>query len=456
MAATSTLKNILDQLVEESAIGMVLPSFTGMTTTLTLTTTGSSEIRGPFTGRKIAIGSPIIITAGGVSGEDTFVSDWNPSTGVITVSPAITTGATDAVLLFKESDLDHGGHVMQAVSRAINNRVARWQPTPLTFVPDGDLRGATVTDYWTAAANGTAAYAAAQSYPAGAAADLAGSVGLARVLQLTSAGGSTNVSGNGIRVQLSTQQRPWYFRAAIRLVSGAGTATFSIQDSTNGAAISPQVIRGNDSQTMTLTTFGDFMVVEGTFQLPATCAEIAPRLALSATGMVAQMTPIIMFPQDAMSFPIPNRVQSLAFLGNYHYGTVLSQPGGLESIVYSEPITVGGLTHRYSNFGDHFTVTFNFRPGRPVYFDEFSGDPDITTLTATTTFPLDQVVKWAKFELFKMLYYRESMRANRISSGINAGQPTRPTWLPLAKAARREAGGSDYEAEMLNVVGRVG
>lgn len=455
MAATSTLKNVADQLVEESAIGMVLPSFTGTTTTLTLTTTGSSEIRGPFTGRKIAIGSPIIITAGGTPGEDTYVSDWNPSTGVITVSPAITTGATDAVLLYKESDIDHGDHVMKAVSRAINNRLARWQLTPLTFVPDGDLLGTTVTDYWTAAANGTAAYVSAQSFPAGSAVDAAGDVGLSRVLQLTSTG-ATSLVGNGIRAQHTANNRLWYFHTAIRLVSGTGTATFSIFDNTNSADITPSsVMHGNDTLTMTTTTFGDFMVCEGTLQQPATCDELAPKLTLSATTMVAQMTPVVMFPLGAMRFPLPSRIVSKNYVGNYHYATTLSQPGGLESLAFSEPLTVGGRTHSYSNQGDHLTVTFNFRPTRAIYFDEYAGDADITTMTATTSFPLDQVVKWAKFELFKMLYYRESMRASRISSGINAGQPTRSIWLPLAKAAQREAGGSDYEADMMNVVGRV-
>src|SRR3990172_5383585 len=337
MAATSTLGQIIIQLAEETGIGYVIPSYTGTTTTLTLT---NSYALGPFSGAKFPIGAPIIITSTTGLGETTYVSNYVPSTGVVTVSPAITTGSTDCVV-FDPTKVDHADRILEAINRAVVNRLGRWQKMPLTFVPDGDMQGATVADYWTAAANGTAAYASAQVFPAGSAADEFGAVGLNPLVQLTSSGaGATSMVGNGIRTQLSAQNRLWYFQTAIRLVSGTGTVTLSIYDNTNTADITLQVMRGNDSLTLTTATLGDFMICEGTFQQPATCVELAPKLTLSALSMVAQITPIVMFPLDALSFPLPNRIISDQYIGNFHYATPLANPGGLSAVVYSGPITL--------------------------------------------------------------------------------------------------------------------
>ena len=448
MAATTTLASLLSNLAEELDLGLVIDAGTGATTTITETDTGVSELRGPFTGAKIAIGSPVTVITGGTVGEDTYVSNFNPSTGVITLSPAITTGATGFIIWNPE--IKHGKNVEKAISRA-HKRCARLQKTPLTYVPDGDLQGTTVADYWTAAANGTAAYVTAQTFPAGSAADVAGSVGVSRVLQLTtSAGGASSMVGNGIRTQHTSQNRVWYFRTAIRLVSGTGTVTFSIYDNTNAADISAIVSRGNDTLTMTLTTYGDFMVCEGTFLQPATCDELAPKLTLSAASMVAQMAPIILFPLDAMSFPIPNRVESENIIGNFYFGQTLSNPGGLESVAFSEPIN-GGYTHHLANYGDHFTVTFNFRPTRPVYYDEFVYGGSLTAMTDTTTFAADRVKLWARAEIYDFLM-RGELRAQK---KLENGMPLPSAWRALRNAAYKAAQYSSFEPQMVNIVGRV-
>lgn len=447
MPATITQRQVLIELSERYGIGVVTLC-TGATTTLTLTTAGSPELRGPFTGLKIPVGTPVIVTAGGTVGERTYVSNWVPSTGVVTVSPAITTGATEVIIYL--SDVKDGDRTIEAVNRALQNRIGRWQLFPLTFVPDGDLQGTTVTDYWTAAANGSAAYVAAQAFPATGAVDAFGQIGLNRVLQLTTSGGGSSVAGNGIRTQLSTQQRSWYFQTAIRLVSGAGTMTFSIRDNTNSADISLQITRGNDTQTLTSTTFGDFMVVEGTFQLPATCAEISPLLTLSATGQIAQMTPIIMFPQGAMSFPMSNRIESDEVIGNFYAGTTRLGPGGLQDIDISDPITSGGIEHRLTDYGDHRTVTFNIPIHRPVWYEEYVSGLALSAITGTTDFPLDRVVKWAYAELTDRLMRDEMMAKLRADNGT----PLPSVWRPIRNAAMKSAMGTSYEPQLRNIVGR--
>src|SRR3990167_7351011 len=76
MAATATLATLASDLTEELDLGIVLTAATGDTTTITETSTGESEISGPFTGAKIPIGSPVMVITGGTVGEDTWVSNF--------------------------------------------------------------------------------------------------------------------------------------------------------------------------------------------------------------------------------------------------------------------------------------------------------------------------------------------------------------------------------------------
>lgn len=454
MAATSTLRQVLIELVERYGLGVVVPVGSNTTTTFTLTTTGSPELRGPFSSKRIPIGTPVLCsveTSGTTAlGNRTYVSNWEPSTGVLTVSPAIgDTDVTEIILLNGDVRVGDSDRLVEAVNRALQNRLGRWEMRPLTFVPDGDLQGATVTDYWTAAANGTAAYATAQVFPAGSAADAVGQVGLNRLVQLTTSGGASTVTGNGIRAHASTQQRTWYFLTAIRLVSGSGTAEFKVRDNTNAADIALTVTRGNDTNTLTTTTLGDFMVCEGTFQLPATCAELAPQLSLSATGLVAQMGPVIMFPQGAMSFPLPSRIEADESIGNFYWGWNRRAPGGYADLMYSDPLS-GGLEHRLTDYGDHRTVTFNFPAVRPVWFQEYVNGSSLTAMTDTTNFPLDRLVKWAYAELCDRMMRGEMLDRPRLENGM----PIPSTWRPLRNAAYKSARYGGQEPALLNVVGR--
>lgn len=447
MAATSTLKQILEQLATETGMGAILPAYTGTTTTLTATTSYGA---GPFTGSKFPIGSPVIITSTTGLGEKTFVAGYNPIIGVITVSPAITTASSSAIVFDK--DFEHADRITDAVNRA-QNKVARWQLMPLTFVPDGDMNAATVDAFWRDTGSASVAYATVPAFPAVANADAVGTVGMARqVVQGTTSGGGGTVSSNGILAPVSAQLRSWFFRTAIRLVSGTGTASFGVYDDTNGSVpITLQVKRGNDSGTLTTTTFGDFMVCEGTLQLPATCAEFTARLVLSADSMVAQMAPVIMYPLGALSFPLPNRITSDDDIGNFYpTRTGGPSPSTLADISLGEPYTVGGITHTITDYGDHRTVTFNIAPHCPLWYDELYSEPALTTLTGTTTFPLDYVVKWAKFELFKFLYQKERAKRARLDSG----SPTPSVWRTATKESLIEAENCNYEPRLMKVYGR--
>lgn len=401
------------------------------------------------------VGTPYTIELG-----DTFIAGYVPSTGVYTLNPALASVTLNAAqvrpqvvcILDPKKGIDRFDRIKETVNRALNNRITRWQRNPLTFVPDGDLQGTVVTDYWT----GTAA---SQSYvsptfPAGGAAAAFSFAGIERVLQSVTTNATNNVKCNTINIALNSQTTAyqWYFQTAIRVVSGTGNAQILAWDETNGVQITVNVVRGSDTFTMVTNSLG-FINMAGTLNIPATCKQISFRLVSSATATTIQMTPLIAYPTDATSFPIPNRIISTAYLGNYHYALPTTGASGPYSVTMTPPITVGGRTHSYSNFGDHITVNFNFLPILPVWFDELTYDPPLNGMLDVTTFPLDQVVKWTKYELFKMLYVGEEPQYRTTSYGASIPIPSK--WKTRTIEAKREAERSDYEPEVMKIEGRV-
>lgn len=445
MPATVTYKTLLEEVSEQTGVGYVLPTVTGTTSQFTLANAYGS---GPWANR-FPRGSPILTTAGTAINEVTYVDNHTPSSGVTTVTPAPSNTWTDGILFKLNTGIDHPDRVKEAVNRALTERCYRLEMRPLTYVPDGDLQGTTASDYWTAAANGTAAYAAAQVFPAGSAADAFGQVGVNRLLQLTTdAVGASTLTGNGMRFPLSTSQRTWYFLTAIRLVSGTGTAELRMRDNTNTADITLQVTRGNDDNELTITTLGDFMICEGTFRMPATCAEVAPQLVLSAASMVMQMTPIIMFPYGVTSFPMPNRIRSIEHIGNFYESLSSYNPSALGDMVFGDPLTESGRTHSFIDNGDHLTVAFNFRPTSPIWYQEAVFGSALTAMTDTTTFPRERVTRWAKFELYKYLAERDPTTLDP------SKRPVVSPWVRKANSAKRAAEYSGYEPTPVTVVGR--
>ena len=171
-------------------------------------------------------------------------------------------------------------------------------------------------------------------------------------------------------------------------------------------------------------------------------------LSVSAPRLAFQMTPLVAKPYDAVTYPIPNRVITDDYIGNFHYGITTTGTSGPYSLTFSDPITTGGQTHRLENWGDHWTVTFNFRPQHVVYYDEFCSDDQLDFMTDTTTFPLDQVYKWTKYELYKYLYNHEK----RVR--LDTGAPVPSLWRQKAIEAKREAERNEYEPKMIQVHGR--
>ncbi len=378
MAATTTLKTLIESLLEETGLGCVLPTVTGTTTQLTL---ANAYAAGPFLAQRFTRGSAILTTAGTAINENTFVDTYTASTGVITTTPSVSGTYTDAVLAYFPH-IDHMDRVKEAINRALTRRTARKQKVPLTFVEDGEMLG-TVSSYWRVSLTVTVTYASVTG----------SSVAASQVLQLTHTS-ATEAESNPIEVRASDV---WEFDTAIRAVTTSGmTAAMVIWDETNGAAITPTYELGTGS-----TTSNAFVVQRGTFTIPSTCDEIVFRLTNSASGTV-QMAPVIAAPINARSFPLTNRVLP-ENVGNFYRAAYAGEPTGPETRAYSELV---GYDPQLSNNGDHLVVSFATAPGR-AYYDEFVYGTALSAMTDTTTFPDKYVLTWAKYELRKMLYEKE-------------------------------------------------
>ena len=458
MPASITYRQILIELVEKYGLGKVVPlNGTQSGTTLVLTTDGSPELRGPFSAVGIPVGSPIIVTSETTGseavGDRSFVSDWAPSSGTITISPAITTNTDHTEAIIFEPWVKDADRVLEAVKRTLENRIGRWELRPLTYVPDGDLQGVLPASYWTVVGTGTLSYASAQIFPvAQATADQAGATGLNRMLQFVSTSAAT-VTSTGIRVapDLGSTGDQWHFWTAVRIVAGTGTVSLNVLDNTATAAIDVNVLRGNSDRTHTQTAIGDFIVFEGTFTPPEDCGEIAFQLEFSATGITAQMTPIIAFPSNAQQFPLPNRIEAEEQVCNFFYAQGNFNPGNLAGTHFLGPITTNGNSHGIYDYGDHLTVSFNFPITQPTFYEEYVNGTAPTVMTDTTTFPMERICKWAYFELMDRLMRDEMHNGPRAENG--ALSPSR--FRPLRNAAYKSAAYSGYEPQLKQVRGRI-
>ena len=416
MAATTTFATLIKEVAETTNMGTVLPSVTGTTTGITL---ANAYAAGPGHSQRFLRGSPILTTAGSAINEATFVDKYTPSTGVFTIEPDVSTTFSECVIF--KPDIDHPDRVKEAINRAIT-KTRRWRFLPLTYVPDGDMLGATLSDNWTASA-GTGSYVAL-SFP-----DVAGG----RVVQISH---SSTATLTGATIPCRANEA-WYFETAIRATTDGDTAALVIRDVLNGATITPNYAEGDGS-----TTSRSFVTQRGTFTVPGdadTDARIAFRLDVSGSGtMTAQMAPIIAFPRNATSFPLSNRVDRADYIANFFYASGGGSGSGPDERSYIGPITIGELKHQIDGGSDHMVVSFNFSPGRPVYYEEYIADPELSALTDTTTQPKERLLKRARAELYEYLRRKD----NR--------------WKEDAARAMRDANRVDFVSTPLKTIrGRV-
>jgi hypothetical protein len=431
MPATTTLASLLSEIAEECDLGLVIAAGTGATTSITETDTGVSELRGPFTGAKIPIGSPVTVITGGTVGEDSYVSNFVSSTGVVTLSPAITTAATGFIIW--KPEVKHGKNVEKAVSRG-HQKCRGWMKVPLTYVYDGDLLRDDPTDGWSPTNAATAQYVDMDTPDAW----------YSRIIRVAPSGANGYLQNAGTPC---TAGQVWNFETWAAAYYSSGAASIVIRDDTNGATITPTYSNGSTgSVNRTNPTW-----IGGQFTIPTGCKVWTVRLVGETSGQQYQFGPFIAAPVGAMSYPTQPHLENPHDMGNFFTTSAPSSTTGLDGRIfypYNIPARIDNAAD--GEFSAKFSVQFEYAPSFPIYYNEVMYGKALTALTNIARFPARQIKLWARAEIYDFLMRGEMVAQKRMDNGT----PLPSTWRQLRNAAYKSARWSQWEPEMIQVVGR--
>lgn len=273
-----TREELLQRVLRETGIGQYGTATGGSTTTIVDTTKLKST---QFNSQKWVGGwARIVYDAGGAAaapeGEISPITTYAPSTGTITVNPAFTAApaASDRYELW----LIHPQDVLDMIDDILTEDIWLSTWTMLTEVPDGDMEQNNTTDWGTTS---NASVTKETDEPA-----MAGE----RWLELTTS--STN--GYVQSATFGVEPGKVYYCGALVMPQGDYTAELIAWDVTNGAAIDSVTFAGRYINGMGFD-----------FTTPASCKQVALRLAGQETSAVIRWDEIILYPQYTPDIALP-------------------------------------------------------------------------------------------------------------------------------------------------------
>lgn len=301
----TTVKTLYQELLREYSLGR-----SGTTTGAGSTTTivDASRFGGPFAGNEWERAAPIRILSraavvGGVisPGRNSFVSDFDPSTGTFTVLSANAFDDTPEVgtdfVVFFPGVCDHSDRVLEAANRFLTRVARRWDKVPLTA---GGLGAALL------ASSPSAAWTASNStldYLAGSSADMQ----WFRYLEVTATG--TNGYARS-EVMGAAPDEVWDFYVPAVQPYASAVAQVIIYDETNATAITPTYLAGSAS--LTRDTPQD---VRGYFEIPTGCERFSVRYNVTVSGRAAAFGPLFVAKRGQTQFAVPVELESQNQLG---------------------------------------------------------------------------------------------------------------------------------------------
>ena len=411
-----TAKTILSQFVEEQGIGRVgATSAAGSTTTLV---DASSRFAGPKSGNEWERGSPIRVTSGAAGaasgdaiGQNTELSDSEPATGTLTVSPAITTPGTAPVSFFilHRRYADHADRLFEALSRGLNRWARRRMKVPLTFVTDGDLLGSAVGTYWTGT-TATPTYSDL-SHPNGY---------YTRVLNIVTSG------ANGYAVPANIPCHPsetWDLVTWMRANAATSTAELIIRDVTNSAVITPTIETG-----ALTTTSRSLTLVKISFEIPTGCYLWVPRLTGQENPATVQFGPVIAAPRETKRYTSQAHFEFPSEAGKFFAANLPSGTDqGPEEISFDEMPYACDIEQLGWGLGFGFRTTPDF----PLYYEALLGYADLTAEADSTYCPEDLALAAMGREFWQTLQTRD-MRDDGSSPWDRKVKTAEDTWKRLS------------------------
>ena len=362
---TSTLKTILDLMVDEYGLGLL------GTNTITATTsiTDDANLGGPDAAKELSGGSQILVTStidgNAPLGEITQLSTSPKlSTGLAKVDPPFTVSIvdTETFIILKRPlrFVGRGKGIVDAVNKA--QKMFQWikRYLPITSVIDGDMIGTAVGD-WSATNSAVAKVAATSAKPD-------------RNISVTDSG-----SGGGYvspAVNLFVEPSKSYYLE----VTGWGTdnddsGTLQVKDVTNSNAAIPL-------QNTVIDRMEPEILINN-LATPSGCKEVQIRLVADAANDVVSWANIIFRKGEATELVLPDRPQRPIAIGR-----LLEPNSNLWSRRSEWREIPAKLDQRDSGLWE-----FHSREdlgSRSVWYEEFVAPPDMTAAnvaTDTTTIP---------------------------------------------------------------------
>ena len=363
---------------------------TGLATLGIATATGSTttvidatRLKGAWSASRWSRGTAIrfsTLNAAAVT-TGTTLDSYAPSTGTITVLPAITAPVANDVLEIW-SAVDSVDEVDDAIDRGLTRRCFRWVPVPLTKVTDGDCGDTAVTSLWTASGATVVPTKVNVAFP-----DKIGRRWLRTLHSSNAAAYVYSATMNAVGGDI------WRLSAICKVA--AGTSALVAYDVTNSAAIS----LSGDGGTYTGRAPAH---LDSTFTVPATCKQI--RIHVGGAGTTAAddvyWTNIIAYQQDETQFVLPMRIANEKKIGN-----VLYRSGDDYEDFAFRPYCESGRHAGISAEMGGVVVRLSTAPGTgdPAYVEELCTYDSLSGDTSTTDCNEELALACIKYEFMKGL-----------------------------------------------------
>lgn len=314
------------------------------------------------------------------------------------------TGLTGTPTFVISDQVEHIDRLLEAIYRGLTRMCSRELKVGLTDVPDGDFLGATITDHW-------AVTSATQTYVT-----LSMANGVAqRVIKVVTTAANGYTQSDAIPAEpLETRNFQVFMRNAHSTATTSNVATLVLRDLTNGATITPSFQIGSAT-----SSSHAFVTVRGTYTVPSGCSQVAWRLG-SSTDMTADSNAGVQF-----GMLIDNGAGQRTFTTQPHLNTeddvlglwIANQGGdgtsGPVDMSFTS-LSMDGVS--FSDMGYSYAVEFDGNPGFPIFYDEKSFYPALTSDTDTTDCPEELALTAAAVQLYRTIKYG-SNAAPQLSRG---------------------------------------
>ena len=403
---STSVKTLMNAFAEEYHQGVVVEVDAGSSTTSFTV----NELIRATAGNEFGRNVPILFTDTGGAvepGEESYLSDYNPNTGVITLTTALsdTPANGDEIIIMYPGGADSFQRWLEALNRFLTRVAKRRDKVALTCAGRAaSLEGA--SSLWTLS-NATVTYVLGDPLEPQ----------LRRYLQVT----ATSDNGYATPGSFSVAEGETYeFLVPVVWPSATSVGKVIIWDDTNDLAITPTYDAGAAS-----FSGATRQSLRGSFVVPSGCDQVQIRYAVTVSGQVVLFGPALVARDDATELPVPVEIETVQELGSLY-----------------EPRHLPGLDAQVAGSGDGWlrrddvgwepvmrgfgtVVSSMERLPFPCYveaaigYDElgFTETDSSNSLSETTACPQALALAGMAVEFFKQMHHKE-----RLARGPDSAQ----------------------------------